>query len=832
MKAPNVLAFFVLISIASMSTCLAQEGATNAGNDLPRHEGKAVPCNTGSSFLDDTKAASSGDRKAMYTLGCRYERGDGTEKALAKAIVWYRKAASAGSTQGMNRLGEIYRDGDDGAKDYGKAQSWFKRAAAGGSSDAMNNLGLLYSYQRNFPPDYKAALDWFQRSAKLGNSEAINNLGMMYLEARGVTRSYVTAREWFERAAALNNNSGRIDLGYLYQLGLGVTEDIPKAIQLYETAAAEEHPQAIEMLGQLYRDGTGVPKDLEKARQYFEKAAELNDTGAMYSLGEMYDGSRGFPRDPAKAKYWYERAASRADQSLANQWVSEWAMERLGDSYQSGIFTERNYQTSLDWFRKAAQVFNSPNAMDRIAGFYEYGYGVPKDAVEAQKWHARATALRPPPPPVTPQCAEYDLETKLRVFDQLGRHAIAIEKRNLTKAACKLGNYTLAPNQVAHAWRMWRTRADDGSTAGCHDLSDNHYLNGVSIASPTLLPPVCSGLEVHDFADGPFVPYWTAYNTAPMPPPPNLTLSIPKTEYLEGEHVRLRLNVDGIDAVTPKTDQGCPVFLRTVISSTGLIRIDEMTPVTPDISGSFLLAINCHETAFHGPQNHEFEFNENQYFEQKVSYKVHFFTLAGRSPQGEIRLVESNSTALVFKDPAEIPRQWGPTEQGVRVDLTLDKTRFQVGEDIAAHIAVQVVDSKEPVFGEPFVRREAFFPNFDGGFHLSILDANASPEYNDHSANLYALPSGSSGPIVCPPALKVGKVIPLERSLRDFRLLPTRPGTYQLSVTWSPYHSRFSECPDQRPTPPEQPFVTARSNTVTITIVDKSSAAALPPSPE
>ncbi|HEY1212438.1 MAG TPA: SEL1-like repeat protein, partial [Bryobacteraceae bacterium] len=606
----------------------------------------------------------------MYTLGCRYERGDGTEKALAKAIVWYRKAATAGSVQGMNRLGEIYRDGDDGAKDYGKAQSWFRKAATGGSSDAMNNLGLLYSYQRNFPPDYKVALNWFQRSAKLGNAEAINNLGMMYLEARGVTRNYVMAREWFERAAALNNNSGRIDLGYLYEHGLGVTKDIPKAIQLYETAAAEEHPEAIEMLGQLYRDGTGVPKDQEKAREYFEKAAELSDAGAMYSLGEMYEGLRGSPRDPAKAKYWYERAASRADQSPVNQWVSEWAMERLGDSYQSGIFTERNYQTSLDWFRKAAHVFNSPNAMDQIAGFYEYGYGVPKDAVEAQKWHAIATALRPPAPPVTPQCAEPDLETKLRVFDQLGRHAIAIEKRNLTKAACKLGNYTLAPNQVAHAWRMWRTRADDGSTAGCNDLFDNHYLNGVSIASPTLLPPVCSGLEVHDFTDGPFVPSWTAYTTTPLPPAPKLVFSTPKAEYMQSEHVPLRLNIDGIDAATPKTGQGCPIFFRTITYPTGLIRMDEMTPAVPDPSGNFSMAINCYDTAFRGTQHHEFEFDGDRDLDQKASNTVRFFTLSGRSPQGEVRLVLSNSAAIAFKDPAEMPRKWGATEQGVRVALS------------------------------------------------------------------------------------------------------------------------------------------------------------------
>lgn len=168
----------------------------------------------------------------------------------------------------------------------------------------------------------------------------------------------------------------------------------------------------------------------------------------------------------------------------------------------------------------------------------------------------------------------------------------------------------------------------------------------------------------------------------------------------------------------------------------------------------------------------------------------------------------------------------------MRVNLTLDKTRFQLGEDIAAHIAAQVVDASEPVFGEPFLSGGAFFLSIAGGFHLSIRDADGPLENSDRRANLYGFVGGSSGPSACPPPLEVGKVIPLERSLREFGLLPTRPGAYQLSVRWSPYHSRFSTCPNRRSEQPEQPFVTVTSNTVTITVVGRSIPTALPPFPE
>ncbi len=177
-------------------------------------------------------------------------------------------------------------------------------------------------------------------------------------------------------------------------------------------------------------------------------------------------------------------------------------------------------------------------------------------------------------------------------------------------------------------------------------------------------------------------------------------------------------------------------------------------------------------------------------------------------------------------------RKWGSTQQGVRVNLTLDKFEFQLGEDIVAHIAVQVVDTKEPVYGEPFVRVGAFFQTIAGSFHLTILDADGPIENSDRRTNIYEPSFGSSGPSVCPKPLEVGKVVPLDRSLHRFGLLPIRPGTYQLSVTWSPYHSRASECSSQLPVHPEQPFVTVTSNALTVTVLGNAPPSNVPQFPE
>ncbi len=116
-----VLASFVLSSIVCLSTSDAQVRESNSAHNSATNTREEAPCDTGSSFVDDTKAATSGDRKAMYVLGCRYEYGDGTGKDLTKAMAWYGKSADAGSIQGMNRLGEMYRDGDGISKDNDKA---------------------------------------------------------------------------------------------------------------------------------------------------------------------------------------------------------------------------------------------------------------------------------------------------------------------------------------------------------------------------------------------------------------------------------------------------------------------------------------------------------------------------------------------------------------------------------------------------------------------------------------------------------------------------------------------------------------------------------------
>lgn len=816
-----MLAAFILSSIAALPTSRPQAHMANSSQDPHPAVHHSAPCDTRSNFLECRKAAASGDVKAMYALGCLYEHGEGTEKDLSKAWYWYRRSAHAGSIQGMNRLGEMYRDGDGVARDYDKAKFWWSKATRSGNSGAMNNLGMLYSYQRGFPSSYSVALDWFRRSAKRGNSEAMNNLGMMYSEARGVTRDYVKARHWFERSVERKNSSAMVDLGYLYEKGLGVPKDLGKAIQLYESAASAGNAQAPEMLGLLYKNGLGVPKDLEKARENFEKAADLNDVGAMYELGELYEGVSGYPRDAAKAKYWYERTASRADHAQANQWEIDWAMERLGASYEAGLFTERDYQLAMEWYRKTL-AFDSPNAMDRIAYLYSQGLGIAKNEAEAETWRAKAAALRPPPKLLTPGCSDQDLETKLRVFDTRAYHIVAVERRNTAKAACMLGNYTLRPNQVAHSSRRWKTLSDDGTTTGCHDDMNNSFLGGITLVSSTLLPQVCSEVESSNYAAGTFTPDWPPENKGVLRTEPKLVLSATKAQYMNGEYVPLHVTVADTDAAKPQTKQGCPVLLRSIAYPTGSVRIDEMTPAVPEPGFDFETVINCRNAKARGTALSEFDFDGTLYLDEKTSNTVRFFTLAGTSSQGEIRFVESNSITVNFKDPTDLPRTWGPIEQGVHVSLSLDKLTYAVGEDIPLHIGAQVVSSDRPVYAHPDVMTNSL--SFAGAFHLTILGEDGVRTGNEEPANLEERWLRIGGPVFCPSPLVTGHVYALERSAKRLGLLPRQPGTYRMFVTWSPFPASDPPCNELSRVAAGktfQPFDTVSSAPLTIQITGK-----------
>jgi len=182
--------------------------------------------------------------------------------------------------------------------------------------------------------------------------------------------------------------------------------------------------------------------------------------------------------------------------------------------------------------------------------------------------------------------------------------------------------------------------------------------------------------------------------------------------------------------------------------------------------------------------------------------------------------------------PSQVPVQrpaqnWGPTVKGVRAGLSIDKTTYLVGEDIALHIVFENVSAADPIYGEPFRPRTAS-DNFFSSAKITVQDEDG-PLVPTRGIQVEDLPMGG-GPLSCPAPYLPAEPVRTEKSLHWVRLLPREPGTYKITVTWSPYTKDVPSCVPYLITtigpPPKKPapYVSVTSNPVFIKIEGEPSS--------
>lgn len=83
------------------------------------------------------KAAEKGNRDAQYSLAYQYHHGQGTEKNLSEALLWYSKSADNGRASAQKVMGAFYLNGEMGLiKDVNKGMDLLGKAAANYSKNA------------------------------------------------------------------------------------------------------------------------------------------------------------------------------------------------------------------------------------------------------------------------------------------------------------------------------------------------------------------------------------------------------------------------------------------------------------------------------------------------------------------------------------------------------------------------------------------------------------------------------------------------------------------------------------------------------------------------
>ncbi|MEO2196170.1 MAG: tetratricopeptide repeat protein [bacterium] len=129
--------------------------------------------------------------------------------ATRQEIDALRARAEAGVASAQFSLGFRYNTGQGVPQDYGEAARWYRLAADQGYASAQANLGGMYDNGQGVPEDDAEAVRWYRLAADQGHAEAQNNLGVRYDSGRGVPQDFVQAHTWYNLAASRRTGEDR-----------------------------------------------------------------------------------------------------------------------------------------------------------------------------------------------------------------------------------------------------------------------------------------------------------------------------------------------------------------------------------------------------------------------------------------------------------------------------------------------------------------------------------------------------------------------------------------------------------------------------------------------
>ena len=172
--------------------------------------------------------------------GDKYFLGNGVDKNLPKALVYYRQSSFYDNPDAYFAIGNFYEKGYSVDQDYVLAMTYYRKAADKGNIEALFSIGNFYKRGKGVPKDYTEAMNYFQQSWEKGNSNGLNMIGYLYEKGLGVEKNYEKAMEYYQKAANEKNAQAMYNVGILYYSGRGVKRDYSKALQYFDKAAKED----------------------------------------------------------------------------------------------------------------------------------------------------------------------------------------------------------------------------------------------------------------------------------------------------------------------------------------------------------------------------------------------------------------------------------------------------------------------------------------------------------------------------------------------------------------------------------------------------------------
>ncbi|KAI8808882.1 hypothetical protein BJ742DRAFT_677372 [Cladochytrium replicatum] len=214
----------------------------------------------------------------------------------------------------------------------------------------------------------------YRSEADNGHVGSQVKLGECYQYGIGIEKSFVDALKWYRVAVENDYPHAHIRLGEMYLWGNGVELDRKTAFRHFQIAAEQGYALGQYLLGYCYQDGYGVKRDYEKSFQMYLLAAEQDLATAKADLGRCYEEGTGVERNIEMAELWYSRAFE--DLLVMARDGDVYAQDWLGWYYRDGLGGQTVCpEKSVEWFRKAADEWDSALAQCSMAIFYQTGYG-------------------------------------------------------------------------------------------------------------------------------------------------------------------------------------------------------------------------------------------------------------------------------------------------------------------------------------------------------------------------------------------------------------------------------------------------------------------------
>lgn len=197
-------------------------------------------------------------------------------------------------------------------------------------------------------------------------------------------------------------------IGECYFKGLGCEVNYERAFKNYSAAAMKQHVDALYMVGYCYETGLGVEKEETQAVTWYMEASKKDQVDAEYRLGLCYKNGIGIEKNIPLAATWFLRVAQKgmvdAQREAAmcyeilNQPVATatlylaaadqddaYSCEKIASFYEKGYGCPQSIELALFYYQKAGDLGNEA-AILRLAQIYKNGDGVEASIKTAIFW--------------------------------------------------------------------------------------------------------------------------------------------------------------------------------------------------------------------------------------------------------------------------------------------------------------------------------------------------------------------------------------------------------------------------------------------------------------